>query len=170
METIVDVEHDPVPLVLIMANVLRRNESDPKRARLLAHTAGRVVFRSASDPQVVTIEFRRGRVMVTRGAAPDADMTIVAGLATMSDEKPPKPRPRRARRLGSSSLAVNSLHHQVIDRPGDRVRIVAGNSDGHPEAIDIDGAPAVLGVQWHPELLRHRREQLALFQSLISRD
>lgn len=91
METIVDVEHDPVPLVLIMANVLRRNESDPRRARLLAHTTGRVVFRPASDPQGLTIEFRSGRVMVTRGAAPDADMTILADLATMSEEKPPKP-------------------------------------------------------------------------------
>lgn len=76
---------------------------------------------------------------------------------------------RLASLLGSSSLSVNSLHHQVIDRPGDRVRIVASNSDGHPEAIEIDGAPAVLGVQWHPELLRHRSEQLALFQSLVSR-
>ena len=64
-------------------------------------------------------------------------------------------------------LAVNSLHHQVIDRPGEGVRVTAWSNDGHPEAIEVDGAPSMLGVQWHPELIRHRPEQLWLFRRLI---
>ncbi len=66
-------------------------------------------------------------------------------------------------------LMTNSLHHQTINRLGDRVRVVARAEDGTIEAIEIDGAPAVMGVQWHPELLRHRPEHLALFVDLVNR-
>jgi putative glutamine amidotransferase len=69
--------------------------------------------------------------------------------------------------VGERQLGVNSLHHQVIDRLGNGVRAVAHNRDGHVEAIEIDHAPAVLGVQWHPELLRHRGDHLTLFQDLV---
>ena len=47
------------------------------------------------------------------------------------------------------------------------VRAVAHNDDGHIEAIEIDAAPAVLGVQWHPEMLRHRADHLSLFEDLV---
>lgn len=77
------------------------------------------------------------------------------------------PASRLARILGTEALGVNSLHHQVIDRLGCGVRAVARNHDGHIEAIEIDAAPAVLGVQWHPELLRHRSDHLALFEDLV---
>ena len=36
--------------------------------------------------------------------------------------------------------------------------------DGTIEAIEVDGVPTVLGVQWHPELIRHSPEQVALFR------
>ncbi len=154
MESIVDVEHDPVPLVLIMANVLRRNESDPKRARLLAHTAGRVVFRSASDPQVVTIEFRRGRVMVTRGAAPDADMTIVADLATMSEEKPPKPAVSGALSHLRLALAVSKLLDPPVgdwQQEAERFWAYASPRPGCPSGLKVtcldDGRVAEFGVR-----------------------
>jgi putative glutamine amidotransferase len=75
---------------------------------------------------------------------------------------------RLATILGTEAMGVNSLHHQVIDRLGHGVRAVAHNHDGHIEAIEIDEAPAVLGVQWHPELLRHRGDHLALFEDLVN--
>ena len=58
------------------------------------------------------------------------------------------------------------------DRPrprtlGERVRVVARNEDDHVEGIEVDGAPNVLAVQWHPELLRHRPGHLALFAQLV---
>jgi putative glutamine amidotransferase len=77
------------------------------------------------------------------------------------------PASRLATILGTEALGVNSMHHQVIDRLGPGVRAVAHNHDGHIEAIEIDAAPAVLGVQWHPEMMRHRSDHLALFVDLV---
>ena len=77
------------------------------------------------------------------------------------------PTSRLATILGTAAMGVNSMHHQVIDRLGTGVRAVAHNHDGHIEAIELDTAPAVLGVQWHPELLRHRGDHLALFEDLV---
>jgi putative glutamine amidotransferase len=77
------------------------------------------------------------------------------------------PGSRLAKILGTETAGVNTLHHQVIDRLGSGVRAVAHNHDGQVEAIEIDAAPAVLGVQWHPELLRHRANHLALFEDLV---
>lgn len=77
------------------------------------------------------------------------------------------PASRLATIVGTALMGVNSMHHQVIDRLGPGVRAVAHNHDGHIEAIEIEESPAVLGVQWHPELLRHRSEHLALFENLV---
>jgi putative glutamine amidotransferase len=71
-----------------------------------------------------------------------------------------------AKIVGAEQIGVNTLHHQVIDRLGDGLRAVATNPDGHIEAVELVGANRVLGVQWHPELLRHRPEHLALFEWL----
>ena len=57
--------------------------------------------------------------------------------------------------------------HQVLATLGDGVRVVARNEDDHVEGIEVDGAPNVVAVQWHPELLRHRPEHLALFAQLV---
>ncbi len=75
---------------------------------------------------------------------------------------------RLASVVGTHELGVNTLHHQVLDELGTGVRVVARNPDGHAEAVEVDGASNVLGVQWHPELLRHRPEHLALFASLTA--
>ncbi len=70
--------------------------------------------------------------------------------------------------VGTTDLAVNSLHHQALDHLGNGVRAVAYAEDGTTEAIEIDSAANVIGVQWHAELLRHRPEQLALFANLVA--
>ena len=72
-----------------------------------------------------------------------------------------------ADRIGAGVFEVNSLHHQVVGDLGDRAVAVAWNEEGHVEALEVDGAPHVLGIQWHPELLRHRPEHLALFEHLV---
>jgi len=92
------------------------------------------------------------RVDLYNQAAHDVDIHPGSRLATI---------------LGTEAVGVNSLHHQVIDRLGRGVRAVAYNHEGQVEAIEIDNAPAVLGVQWHPELLRHRSDHLALFEDLV---
>jgi gamma-glutamyl-gamma-aminobutyrate hydrolase PuuD len=78
-----------------------------------------------------------------------------------------EPDSRIAKALGTTALGVNTLHHQTVDTVGARVRVVGRADDGTVEAIEVDGAPRVLGVQWHPEMLRHRPEHLALFRQLF---
>ncbi len=70
---------------------------------------------------------------------------------------PPPPHPRHeiaiepssvlARALGTTTIEVNSFHHQAIDRLGDGLAVVAASADGVPEAIELPGRP-VLAVQW----------------------
>lgn len=127
-------EDDPTPLVLILANTVRRSvDADPSR---VAKLKGVAAVKSATDPQAVTLHFDKGDVYLEHGVAADAE--------------------------------VNSLHHQVVavEPPGSRV--VARNTDGHIEGIEFPDADRILGVQWHPEMLRHRREQLALFDDLVA--
>ncbi len=79
------------------------------------------------------------------------------------------PGSRLAAIVGAETLGVNTLHHQVLGELGEGVIAVAHNEHGHVEGIEIAGAPNVLGVQWHPEFLRHRSDHLALFAQLINR-
>jgi putative glutamine amidotransferase len=71
--------------------------------------------------------------------------------------------------VGTTRLEVNSLHHQAVDRPGSGVAVTARAADGVAEALEVEGAPHVLAVQWHPETLRHVPEHLALFTDLVRR-
>ena len=79
------------------------------------------------------------------------------------------PGSRLAEVVGGRSIDVNSLHHQAIDRPGDRVVVTARGDDGVVEGVEVEGAPHVLAVQWHPELLRHEPRHLALFEDVVRR-
>jgi putative glutamine amidotransferase len=67
-----------------------------------------------------------------------------------------------ARLAGTRTLAVNSFHHQAIDRVGAGLRVVARAEDGTIEAVE--GAGFVVGVQWHAETLADHRW---LFESLV---
>ena len=52
---------------------------------------------------------------------------------------------------GAETLEVNSLHGQGIDRPAPNLVIEAVAPDGQIEAVRLEGAEFVVGVQWHPE-------------------
>ena len=53
---------------------------------------------------------------------------------------------------GATTMAVNSYHHQAVDRPGAGLRVTATASDGVIEGAEMeDPAWWVLAVQWHPE-------------------
>jgi putative glutamine amidotransferase len=64
-----------------------------------------------------------------------------------------EPGTRLAEALGSEPAPVNSLHHQGVESPGDGMRVCARAEDGLIEAIERDGTPFCVGVQWHPEKL-----------------
>jgi putative glutamine amidotransferase len=68
----------------------------------------------------------------------------------------------------AAALPVNSLHHQSLAAPGERVRIEGVSSDGVIEAVSVPGCRFVLGLQWHPELLfKTMPEQLKPFEALV---
>jgi len=68
--------------------------------------------------------------------------------------------------VGATSIGVNTLHHQAIATVGPDARVVAHASDGTIEGVESTSGRAI-GVQWHPEMLRHRPEHLRLFESLV---
>jgi putative glutamine amidotransferase len=68
---------------------------------------------------------------------------------------------------GAGELAVNSFHHQAVDRLGRELRAVAFAPDGLIEAIEGEGPALYLGVQWHAEGLIEDARQCALFEKLV---
>ena len=76
----------------------------------------------------------------------------------------------------AAELEVNSSHHQAAQTVGSRLAAgarlaVSGWApDGVIEAVEMPGAPFVLGVQWHPEEMLDRAEhaQVAVGARLFS--
>lgn len=65
------------------------------------------------------------------------------------------------------TLAVNSLHHQAVREVAPGLRVVARAPDGMVEAVEIEGHPFGLAVQWHPEALPDAPEMRALFEAFV---
>lgn len=53
--------------------------------------------------------------------------------------------------LGQDTLAVNSYHHQAIDRLADGLTAMAYAPDGLVEAVCLPSQRFLWAVQWHPE-------------------
>ncbi len=72
-------------------------------------------------------------------------------------------RSRLHRIVGARTIAVNSFHHQAVDRVGRGLRVVARAEDGTIEGIE--GAGFTVGVQWHAETLA---AHVSLFAALVT--
>jgi putative glutamine amidotransferase len=68
--------------------------------------------------------------------------------------------------IGSTSIEVNSFHHQAVEELGKNLRISARSKDGIVEGIEAIDRDFALGVQWHAESLTNRDEHEALFKGL----
>jgi len=67
------------------------------------------------------------------------------------------------------TLAVNSLHHQILQRIGTGLTVTAYATDGVPEAVEATEGPFLMAVQWHPEaLLMADNAMLPLLQAFVS--
>jgi putative glutamine amidotransferase len=55
--------------------------------------------------------------------------------------------------LGTTSMPVNSFHHQAVKDVAAGFIVTARSRDGIIEAIEKPGESLLLGVQWHPEML-----------------
>jgi putative glutamine amidotransferase len=65
------------------------------------------------------------------------------------------------------SLEVNSSHHQAVDRVASSWSVSAVAPDGIIEAIEWQGHPFALAVQWHPERLGGRPDAAGLFATFV---
>lgn len=52
---------------------------------------------------------------------------------------------------GEAEVTPAHYHHQAIERLGDGLTVTAHADDGTIEAVELDGHPFALAVQWHPE-------------------
>jgi putative glutamine amidotransferase len=72
-----------------------------------------------------------------------------------------------ARILHESSIKVNSLHHQGLEKLAAHLRPIAAAPDHLVEAVELTGHPFGLGVQWHPEAMPDSPHMQALFRAFI---
>ena len=148
----IEVEPDPVPIVLILAATLRRAARTPKLAAAIGHVKGNVALRSTTDPQAATMRFGNGGVMVVRGVSDDTDVMIAADLNTMSDENPPAPKVLGAARHPKLALTVGKLlepPHGTWQEEAERFFAFATERPGVPRSMRVvctdDGSEIVFG-------------------------
>ena len=70
--------------------------------------------------------------------------------------------------VGATEIEVNSAHHQAVEKLAPGLRVLARAPDGIVEAIQMTDREFFLGVQWHPERIVDRPEQLRLFEAFVS--
>ncbi len=96
------------------------------------------------------VRFEQPRTDTTHNVEIDADSTL-------------------AHIFGETHVAVNSLHHQAVQRVSDQLRIIARAADGIVEAVEMPGKTFVLSVQWHPEdLVNHQDSADKLFKAFVT--
>ena len=71
---------------------------------------------------------------------------------------------RAATRKGK--LRVNSLHYQVVTRPGEGMRAAGWDLDEFIQATE-HSTRAIMGVQWHPEYLFYLSSERRIFAWLL---
>ena len=67
--------------------------------------------------------------------------------------------------LETSSLLVNTMHHQAIACVADPLQVSAVSGDGLVEGLEDPSRRFYLGVQWHPEYLDNN---VPLFEALVA--
>jgi len=69
--------------------------------------------------------------------------------------------------LGKEEITVNSSHHQAIKDLASGLRDIARASDDVIEAVQLDGSPFVLGVQWHPEEMQDDSSSQLILEAFL---
>ncbi|MBN1487602.1 MAG: gamma-glutamyl-gamma-aminobutyrate hydrolase family protein [Anaerolineae bacterium] len=70
--------------------------------------------------------------------------------------------------LQGTRYEVNSAHHQAIKEAGKGLRVVAYAPDGVVEAVEMPNHPFCISVQWHPEAMVPKSEEMwPLFYALV---
>jgi putative glutamine amidotransferase len=69
--------------------------------------------------------------------------------------------------LGETEIVVWARHHQAVERVGDGLTVVAHSDDGLIEAMEMNGKPFAVFVQWHPERMEGTEHRRRIFQALV---
>jgi putative glutamine amidotransferase len=69
--------------------------------------------------------------------------------------------------LEKTAMEINSSHKQAVKTVGRGLKVTAYGADGVIEATEDPSKPFYIGVQWHPERIVDRPEQLLLFKKLV---
>ncbi|MDQ2700565.1 MAG: gamma-glutamyl-gamma-aminobutyrate hydrolase family protein [Actinomycetota bacterium] len=77
------------------------------------------------------------------------------------------PEARLSTIFGSTEIAVNSFHHQAVDRIGENLTPSGWSPDGAVEAVEDRSREFLIGVQWHAELLVDDSEHLRLYTAFV---
>ena len=72
-----------------------------------------------------------------------------------------------ARVLATPTPAINKIHHQAIESPGEGLIEVAWDDDQLVQGVEVKALTFGLGVQWHPEYLPYLSPQRRLFDALV---
>ena len=70
--------------------------------------------------------------------------------------------------LKEDSIVVNSFHHMAVKEVAPGYIVSAISKDGIVEGIEKEGEDFVLGVQWHPEMMRKDSGMKKIFKALIN--
>src|SRR5438046_2561641 len=93
-----------------------------------------------------------------------------SSIEVLSPESPPAVAAgtRLARIAAAEQIAVNSRHHQAIDRLGAGLAVSATAPDGVAEGIEGSEGAWLLAVQWHPENLAGDGVSERLFEAFVA--
>lgn len=76
---------------------------------------------------------------------------------------------RLAEIVGSSTLQVNSTHHQAVKDVAEVFAARALAPDGVVEAVEVPGERFILGIQWHPEYMAPQcPASRAIFEAFVA--
>lgn len=74
-----------------------------------------------------------------------------------------------AKILGTTTLPVNSAHHQAVKTLGNGLQVIANAPDGVVEALELSAHPFCLGIQWHPEaMVKISKSMWPLFEAFVN--
>jgi len=110
-------------------------------------------------PSQVLSGIQHAQPRAAKPARPDSETVHSISLTPSS---------RLAEIVGTSTILVNSHHHQAVRSVPSAFRVVACSSDGVVEAIEHQEHPFLIGVQWHPELMVASDESAArIFSAFV---
>ena len=61
--------------------------------------------------------------------------------------------------MGVTLRKTNSHHHQSVKALGKDLIVAAKAADGIVEAIELEGHPFCIGVEWHPEYMKNKYDR-----------